>query len=112
MKNQNYALGTRGTLNMLNKVVAKLARKRNNPNAGEKTRKRVVEQVNKASIEKNAPEPGIILCEESKEGGFWLTSRYKRTWISRLGGRSCDNEIKATWCILLIRGACRALMRP
>ena len=27
MKNQNYALGTRGTLNMLNKVVAKLARK-------------------------------------------------------------------------------------
>ena len=29
MKNQNYALGTRGTLNMLNKVVAKLARKPN-----------------------------------------------------------------------------------
>ena len=27
MRNQNYALGTRGTLNMLNKVVAKLARK-------------------------------------------------------------------------------------
>ena len=27
MKNQNYTLGTRGTLNMLNKVVAKLARK-------------------------------------------------------------------------------------
>ena len=24
MKNQNYTLGTRGTLNMLNKVVAKL----------------------------------------------------------------------------------------
>ena len=43
---------------MLNKVVAKLARKLNNPNAGEKTRKRVVEQVNKASNEKNAPEPG------------------------------------------------------
>ena len=97
---------------MLNKVVAKLARKLNNPNVGEKTRKRVVEQVNKASNEKNAPEPGIILCEESKVGGFWLTSRYKRTWISRLGGRSCDNEIKATWCILLIRGACSALMRP
>ena len=38
MKNQNYALGTRGTLNMLNKVVAKLARKPNNPNVGEKTR--------------------------------------------------------------------------
>ena len=36
MKNQNYALGTRGTLNMLNKVVAKLARKPNNPNVGEK----------------------------------------------------------------------------
>ena len=29
MKNENYALGTRGTLNMLNKVVAKLARKPN-----------------------------------------------------------------------------------
>ena len=43
---------------MLNKVVAKLARKPNNPNVGEKTRKRVVEQVNKASKEKNAPEPG------------------------------------------------------
>ena len=43
---------------MLNKVVAKLARKLNNPNAGEKTRKRVVKQVNKASNEKNAPEPG------------------------------------------------------
>ena len=38
MKNENYALGTRGTLNMLNKVVAKLARKPNNPNVGEKTR--------------------------------------------------------------------------
>ena len=38
MKNQNYALGTRGTLNMLNKVVAKLARKLNNPKVGEKTR--------------------------------------------------------------------------
>ena len=38
MNNQNYALGTRGTLNMLNKVVAKLARKPNNPNVGEKTR--------------------------------------------------------------------------
>ena len=37
-KNENYALGTRGTLNMLNKVVAKLARKPNNPNIGEKTR--------------------------------------------------------------------------
>ena len=36
MKNQNYALGTRGTLNMLNKVVAKLARKPNNPNVGER----------------------------------------------------------------------------
>ena len=43
---------------MLNKVVAKLARKLNNPNVGEKTRKRVVERVNKASNEKNAPEPG------------------------------------------------------
>ena len=31
MKNENYALGTRGTLNMLNKIVAKLARKPNNP---------------------------------------------------------------------------------
>ena len=40
MKNENYALGTRGTLNMLNKlkVVAKLVRKPNNPNVGEKTR--------------------------------------------------------------------------
>jgi len=38
MKNENYALGTRGTLDMLNKVVAKLARKLNNPNVGEKTR--------------------------------------------------------------------------
>ena len=37
MKNQNYALGTRGTLNILNKVVAKLARKPNDPNVGEKT---------------------------------------------------------------------------
>ena len=37
MKNQNYALGTRGTLNTLNKVVAKLAKKPNNPNVGEKT---------------------------------------------------------------------------
>ena len=36
MKNQNYALGTRGTLNMLNKVVAKLARKPNNPNVEER----------------------------------------------------------------------------
>ena len=38
MKNEHYALGTRGTLNMINKVVAKLARKPNNPNVGEKTR--------------------------------------------------------------------------
>ena len=37
MKNQNYALGIRGTLNTLNKVVAKLAKKPNNPNVGEKT---------------------------------------------------------------------------
>ena len=37
-KNENYALGTRGALNMLNKVVGKLARKPNNPNVGEKTR--------------------------------------------------------------------------
>jgi len=37
MKNENYALGTRGTLNMLNKVVANLGRKPNNPNVGEKT---------------------------------------------------------------------------
>ena len=36
MKNENYALGTRGTLNMLNKVVAKLARKPNKPNVGER----------------------------------------------------------------------------
>ena len=36
MKSQNYALGTRGTLNMLNKVVAKLARKANNPNVGDR----------------------------------------------------------------------------
>ena len=57
-KNENYALGTRGTWNMLNKVVAKLARKLNNQTVGEKTRKRVVERVNKASNEKNAPEPG------------------------------------------------------
>ena len=40
---------------MLNKVVAKLARKLNNPNVGEKTRKCVV---TKASNEQNAPEPG------------------------------------------------------
>ena len=38
MKNENYALGIRGTLNMLNEVVAKLARKPNNPNVREKTR--------------------------------------------------------------------------
>ena len=38
MKDENYALGTRGTLNMLNKIVAKLARKPNNPNVGKKTR--------------------------------------------------------------------------
>ena len=37
--NQKYALGTRGTLNMLNKVLVKLARKPQNPNAWEKTRK-------------------------------------------------------------------------
>ena len=37
-KNENYALGTRGALNMLNKLVRKLARKPNNPNVGEKTR--------------------------------------------------------------------------
>ena len=37
-KNENYALGTRGALNMLNKVVGKLSRKANNPNVGEKTR--------------------------------------------------------------------------
>ena len=43
---------------MLNKVVAKLARKLNNPNVGEKTRKRVVERVTKASNEQNGPEPG------------------------------------------------------
>ena len=36
MKNQNYALGTRGTLDKLNKVVAKLARKPSNPNVGER----------------------------------------------------------------------------
>ena len=38
MKDENYALGTRGTLNMLNKIVAKLARKPNNRNVGKKTR--------------------------------------------------------------------------
>ena len=43
---------------MLNKVVAKRARKLNNPNVGEKTRKRVLELVTKASNEQNAPEPG------------------------------------------------------
>ena len=53
---------------MLNKVVAKLARKLNNPNVGEKTRKRVVEQVNKASNEKNAPEPGIYTVRGIKGG--------------------------------------------
>ena len=38
MKDENYALGTPGTLNMPNKIVAKLARKPNNPNVGKKTR--------------------------------------------------------------------------
>ena len=86
-KNENYALGTRGTLNMLNKVVAKLARKLNNPNVGEKTRKRVVERVTKASNEQNAPEPGNYPVR-GIEGGRVLVDKPIQAHLDKSSGRS------------------------